>query len=245
MVGGVADLQPAHCRSLGLSGCAGRGGPPEVRSPLFAFGCFCAALAFLLPVRQAAGARARETRTTEVAARAVQRNRKALNKGFAPVARLVADINVATNGGARREKQARLSQLAVDLAARTIGSEETRVSFFKYVPGPPESFEFQVHAGRTEEPRGNFTESSERGREVLRLARDRETRFVPDTEKEHVAGWDPTNAGYSTFICTPVVADDKIVGLLTVDDPVVGALTTDDKLEAEVFAHLLASGLGR
>lgn len=206
-------------------------------------GSFAALWAFLLPNREAAAARAKELEARGLAEKAVQNYRVDLNKVAAPPARLLAEMIVEQDLVERKVKQGQLLQLVVQVAAANIEHCNARACVFEYVAGPPRDFTYKIHGGRNSRPRGGFREGSDRGNAALNLAQERKTRFVRDVDSEHVPGWLPEGADYKTFICTPILAGDQIVGLFTIDAPAAGDLTEDDKLEAELFAHLLACGL--
>lgn len=215
-----------------------------VRLALLVLGALSALLAVLLPLRFARQQEILRISAQETAVIAVEEYRLRTADIFIPLARLVGEITVEGDGNRKALLKTRLTQMAVDLALRSNKAPQGRACFFEYVPGPPRNFVCAIHAGRADGPRGDFVETSDRGRAVLDLVAAKKTRLVPDTSAEYVQGFDPDGADYEAFICAPVVAGSQIFGILTLDSPAAKSLDDNDKREVQLVAMLLAAGLG-
>lgn len=220
--------------------------PAWAHLSILAFGAFSALLAFLLPLRQAAAARERERQTEQVATDAVTEYRVRHHAVMMPIARMAGGIVNLRQGQKKRNLEERLQQLIVDLVSENIGRGNTRACFFEYISGPPRQFVCDgVHKGkgRADVPRDRFSEGTDRGEAALRLVAEKETKFIPNVDEDRVPAYIRENADYKTIITSPVLAGDKVIGLLTVDSVEPGDLREIDRLEVSLFALALGCGL--
>lgn len=74
---------------------------------------------------------------------------------------------------------------------------------------------------------------------MLNLVKEKESKRLSADQLVASGGWDDCE----TLIATPVIAGDKIFGMLTLDAPKVGDLLEVELAAMRLYAQLLAAGL--
>ena len=100
------------------------------------------------------------------------------------------------------------------------------------------------HTGRAKDIPTDFDSSdSARGMKVFEWLHGNRptTRYVADTELEPDPDWAGTGHGYRTYISTPIMANKKVFGMLTVDAPQPADLDETNIPMIEVLAHALGT----
>ncbi|WP_158252580.1 GAF domain-containing protein [Cryobacterium sp. Y57] len=96
------------------------------------------------------------------------------------------------------------------------------------------------HIGRSDKPGKLIDVPSHRGAAIFQMIRLGKSLFVGDIAVSDEPGVERKGKRYGTFISSPIIADGKAYGMLSVDSPSVGSLDENDIVIVDVFAGLLA-----